>query len=53
MKRTQTQLRKYINPDFTPLEQRKRKILRQQLADLNKESNNAYAIKDGLIVQKR
>ena len=35
----------YINPGLTPLEQRKCKILHQQLADLNKESNNAYAIK--------
>lgn len=43
----------YINPDLTPLEQRKRKALRQQLADLNKESNNTYTIKNSLIVQKR
>ena len=34
----------YINSDLTPLEQRKCKDLRQQLADLNKESNNTYTI---------
>ena len=48
MRRTQIRLRKYIaiiNPDLTPLEQRKSKALRQQLADLNKDSNNAYIIK--------
>ena len=43
----------YINPDLTPLEQRKRKALRQQLADLNKDSNNTYIIKNGSIVWKR
>jgi len=42
----------YINPDLTPLEQRKSRALRQQLADLNKESN-AYIIKNSMIVRRR
>ena len=55
MRRTQIRLRKYIaiNPDLTPLEQRKSKALRQQLADLNKDSNNTYIIKNSSIVRKR
>ena len=35
-----------ITPDYTPLEQKKNKALRQQLADVNK-NENIYTIKMG------
>jgi len=41
----------YITPDLTPLEQRKNKVLRQQLADLNK-NERVYMIKNGRIVRR-
>jgi len=39
----------YITPDLTPLEQRKNRVLRQQLADLNK-NERVYMIKNRRIV---
>ena len=42
----------FITADFTPLEQKKNKMLRDQLKEMNKEGNN-YIIKNGSIVQKR
>ena len=42
----------FITPDYTPLEQRKNKALRQQLAEMNKEGNT-YRIKNGEIVRRR
>ena len=39
----------FITPDFTPLEQRKNKALRQQLTEMNKEEK-IYRIKNGEIV---
>ena len=41
----------YITPDLTPLEQKRNKVLRQQLADLNK-NERVYAIKNGKIVRR-
>ena len=41
----------FITPDYTPLEQKKNKALRQQLADMNKVEN-VYTIKNGQIVRK-
>ena len=41
----------FITPDFTPLEQKRNKALRQQLADMNK-TENVYTIKNGQIVRK-
>ena len=41
----------FITPDFTPLEQKRNKILRQQLADMNKVEN-IYTIKNGQIVRR-
>ena len=41
----------FITPDFTPLEQRKNKVLRQQLAEMNK-GDRTYMIKNGKIVQR-
>ena len=41
----------FITPDLTPLEQKKHKALRQQLADMNK-SENVYMIKNGKIVRR-
>ena len=41
----------FITPDYTPLEQKKNKALRQQLADMNKVEN-IYTIKNGKIVQR-
>jgi len=41
----------FITPDYTPLEQKKNKALRQQLADMNK-GENAYTIKNGKIVRR-
>ena len=42
----------FITADFTPLEQKQNKMLRDQLKEMNKEGNN-YIIKNGSIVQKR
>ena len=41
----------FITPDFTPLEQRQNKALRQQLAAMNKDKK-LYVIKNGKIVQR-
>ena len=41
----------FITPDFTPLEQKRNKVLRQQLADMNK-AENVYTIKNGQIVRR-
>ena len=41
----------FITPDYTPLEQKKNKALRQQLADMHKVEN-IYTIKNGKIVWK-
>ena len=41
----------YISPDYTPLEQRKRKNLREQLKKMNNVAN-LYVIKNGSIVRK-
>jgi len=41
----------FITPDLTPLEQKKNKILRQQLAELNK-TENVHVIKNGKIVRR-
>ena len=41
----------FITPDYIPLEQKKNKALRQQLADMNKVEN-AYPIKNVKIVQR-
>jgi len=41
----------YITPDLTPLEQKKNKVLRQQLAELNK-TERLYVIKNGKIVRR-
>ena len=41
----------FITPDYTPLEQKRNKALRQQLADMNKVEN-VYIIKNGQIMRK-
>jgi len=41
----------FITPDLTPLEQKKHKALRQQLADMNKP-DKIYMIKNGKIVRR-
>ena len=41
----------FITPDFTPLEKRKNKVLRQQLTEMNK-GDRTYMIKNGKIVQR-
>jgi len=41
----------FITPDFTPLEQKQNKALRQQLATMNKDKK-LYIIKNGKIVQR-
>jgi len=41
----------FITPDLTPLEQKKHKALRQQLADMNKP-DKVYMIKNGKIVRR-
>ena len=41
----------FITPDYTPLEQKNNKALRQQLADMNK-AENVYALKNEKIVRK-
>ena len=41
----------FITPDYTPLEQKKNKALRQQLADMNKVEN-VYTIKNGKIARR-
>ena len=42
----------FITPDFTSLEQKKNKALREQLADMNK-AENVYMIKNGKIVRSQ
>ena len=42
----------FITPDYTPLEQKKNKSLREKLNDMNKNGNN-YMIKNGTIVPRR
>ena len=42
----------FITVDYTPLEQKKNKILREKLNDMNKVGNN-YIIKNGNIVPRR
>jgi len=42
----------FITPDFTPLEQKRNKALRQQLFDMNK-AENVYVIKNGKIVRRQ
>ena len=42
----------FITADYTPLEQKKNKILREKLNDMNKDGNN-YIIKNGRIVLRR
>ena len=42
----------YITVDYTPLEQKKNKQLREKLKELNKDGNH-YVIKNGIIVQRR
>ena len=41
----------FITPDLTPVEQKKNKNLREELANLNKEGRK-YMIKNGIIVQR-
>jgi len=41
----------FITPDYTPLEQKQNKALRQQLADMNK-GKNTFMIKNGKIVRR-
>ena len=41
----------FITPDYTPLEQKKNKALREQLSEMNKVQN-IYRIKNGEIVRK-
>ena len=41
----------YISPDFTPLEQKRRKALHEQLKKMNNVTN-LYVIKNGSIVRK-
>ena len=41
----------FITPDLTPLEQKRNKELRSQLAEMNKVAN-MYRIKNGEIVRK-
>ena len=42
----------FITPDFTPLEQKKNKELREQLADMNK-TEKVYIIKNRKIVRRQ
>ena len=42
----------FITPDFTPIEQRKNKALREQLFNMNK-TENIYTIKNGRIVRRQ
>ena len=42
----------FITADYTPLEQKRNKILREKLNDMNKDGNNYY-IKNGKIVPRR
>ena len=41
----------FATPDLTPLEQKKDKILRQKLAEMNKD-DKIYKIKNGVIVRR-
>jgi len=41
----------YVTPDLTPQEQQHNKVLRNQLAEMNK-GENKYWIKNGKIVQR-
>jgi len=41
----------FSTPDLTPLEQKKDKVLRQKLAEMNKDGK-VYKIKNGVIVQR-
>ena len=41
----------FATPDLTPLEQKKDKILRQKLAEMNKD-DKVYKIKNGVIVRR-
>ena len=42
----------FITPDFTPIEQKKNKALREQLFNMNK-AENIYVIKNGRIVRRK
>jgi len=42
----------FITPDFTPVEQKKNKALREQLFNMNKVEN-IYVIKNGMIVRRK
>ena len=42
----------FVSADYTPLEQKKNKMLRNQLNEMNKNSKN-YVIKNGAIVPRR
>ena len=42
----------FITPDFTPVEQKKNKALREQLFNMNK-AENIYVIKNGRIVWRK